>query len=96
MEDLKAEHQQALESALEKAAANLDADEQIRVLEAEYSQSIKDLKMAHERDIAKLNKDHRENTERVVEQLRKDLAELRTKHEELLKEKEDLLSASSA
>lgn len=52
--------------------------------------------MAHERDIAKINKDHRENTDRLVEQLRKDLAELQKKHEQLLKEKEEGQSAGSA
>lgn len=54
------------------------------------------MKMAHERDIAKINKDHRENTDRLVEQLRKDLAELQKKHEQLLKEKEEGQSAGSA
>ena len=63
-------------------------DEQIKLIEAETSQTIKDLKMAHDRNIAKLTKDMRENSERLTDQLKAELAEVRGKYE-LLKAKDE-------
>ena len=67
-EALGAQGETALMVALKE-----EHDEQMKVAETESAQTIKDLKMAHDRNIAKLTKDMRENSEKLQEQLKASL-----------------------